>query len=495
MDVSNNTPITTFSADYRGKKLNSVMPDNMTALRATIIQEFPEFEGVIFYLSPEGRFLPLDSEEAIKKALAPGKSLSLFLQPSVEHGMRLERMHFSKWVDKNDYRQLMPAIVLLKREGFKGKDIKNNVNLLLQFAGDLDATLCAFHSICHAKGKGKRDKKDKKERKEKKREKREKKEKRGHKRKDSCGREEGKRCKKSKIVESETNVPGERFVGQTQELASEFREMSINAYSDDVSDKILAGKFRKIIIDGNNLLFITSALRNFSLQGGKVKAEKMICIASFVFSQLAGIDAEVIFDMTKLPTVNRFKIDLGQASEIQIPKCTSLDQFNAEVSKFVSNFPLVGTPIKTSQSDFVITSAKPHFRSSDDKLIAWAKLNMSSNPVGNFSGDISNSSNQPLNPNLVTVVVTSDRALAGELSGLGVALIKPVQFVLLLLSLVKKITGTVESMEDVVEGKPDEKDSKAEEKFGEAEEKDSKTEKNSSLKWFDSVFAPFVRKE
>jgi len=170
----------------------------------------------------------------------------------------------------------------------------------------------------------------------------------------------------------------------------------------------------------------------------------MLSIAAYTFSQLFGINTEIIFDRTSLPTARNFNnkrpsVDL-QPSPIN-PKLP-VSEIDEEVFKFAKNFPAVGAPVTFSNGTFFMVScARPQFATTDDKLISWARLNSSSSLLGTATtSTTTTTTTAPVElpivssvvfsePNQSVLVVSSDRALAGELSSLGVALMKPTAWI------------------------------------------------------------------
>jgi len=471
-----------FTAYYYKASFCSVIPSNLTSLLDTLKTQFPEFSGVIFYVSTNGDFLRLPATDEESKVALSTHNLKLFLLDDPDSVKRLERRFFCQWLEKNNCKALLiHSVIALVNEGFKKKDIINNYELLISFAGDAEGAVCAFHSVCQKTGSKKKEKEEKKLKKRKSRA-------------DVRERKaERRRRKKAKVLDA-SKSPKANFVGgQTNELVEEFQSMSLKAYQSDVLEKLLAGHFKKVILDGNNMLYITSVLRNFTIKGNRAKAERMLSIAAFSFSQILGINTEIMFDDTSLPGYNRFTKDLSNCPlEIRTSGCSSPQEFSKEISKIMLSFPLVGVSSKTPQSDFLISSARPHFPKTDDKLIAWAKLNMSS-PL--TMGDPSNPTRAEttttttsltaqsltaptagVNPNSTTLVVSSDRALAGELSSLGVALVKPSRWVYILSSLVEKIGKNGEQLGNDVEMENENRE---------------EMEKAAGLKWLDTFCLSF----
>lgn len=230
--------------------------------------------------------------------------------------------------------------------------------------------------------------------------------------------------KSSKVPKPENTEGGKEKTegGQTHELSKHFLQLAPSAYAPDTGEKILAKGFSKIVIDGNNLLFITDALRKNTLHGKRKRAEKILSIAALAFSQLVGVTTEVIFDQTHLPRRRDASLEDG-APRPSLSK-SSIPDFNTEIANIAKEFPVVGVPLLfTDGTSVLVSSARPGFATTDDKLISWARQN--SQTVAPTSG-LRNSD---------IVVVSSDRALAGELYSLGVSLIKPGSWIALLASL------------------------------------------------------------
>jgi hypothetical protein len=209
--------------------------------------------------------------------------------------------------------------------------------------------------------------------------------------------------------------------GQTHELSKQFLQLAPEAYAPNVREMILSKAYSKIVIDGNNMMFITNGLRKNTLHGKRKQSEKLLSLAALAFSQLVGVTTEVIFDATHLPKKRDDSI-LDGASVPSVEK-SSVPAFTTEIAKIAKDFPVVGVPITFTDGTFVlVSSARPEFATTDDKLISWARANKQELSL---SG--------PRNSDVV--VVSSDRALAGELYSLGVTLIKPGNWIGLLASL------------------------------------------------------------
>jgi hypothetical protein len=208
--------------------------------------------------------------------------------------------------------------------------------------------------------------------------------------------------------------------GQTHELSKQFLQLAPEAYAPNVRELILSKGFSKIVIDGNNMMFITDGLRKNTLHGKRKLSEKLLSIAALAFSQLVGVTTEVIFDATRLPK----KMDAGNPDETPLHPVekSSVPTFTTEIAKIAKDFPVVGVPINfTDGTSVIVSSARPEFATTDDKLISWARANKQELSPGLRNSDI--------------IVVSSDRALAGELYSLGVTLIKPGNWIGLFASL------------------------------------------------------------
>jgi len=199
--------------------------------------------------------------------------------------------------------------------------------------------------------------------------------------------------------------------GQTHELSKQFLQLAPEAYAPNVREMIKSKGFSKIVIDGNNMMFVTDGLRKNTLHGKRKQSEKLLSLAALAFSQLVGVTTEVIFDATHLPK----RRDDSMLDAVPVPSVekSSVPTFTTEIAKIAKDFPVVGVPINFIDGTFVVvSSARPEFATTDDKLISWARANKQElSPSGLRNSDI--------------VVVSSDRALAGELYSLGVTLIKP----------------------------------------------------------------------
>jgi translation initiation factor 1 (eIF-1/SUI1) len=235
-------------------------------------------------------------------------------------------------------------------------------------------------------------------------------------------RKRAKSERKNSMTNSESYIPEIGSVsGQTHSQAKEFRMIARNANTpaikSDIEAKILGKHYQKIIIDGNNMLYVTSRLRSFSTHRKRKQADNMISVAALAFSPLVGITTEVVFDSTSLP----------KGSSHLAPSPVLIDQqsresFHLGIGKILENYPVVGVPIVFGDGTSVmVSSAGPKFASTDDMLISWAKDNVQ------VSSGLRNEE---------VVVVSSDNALIGELHSLGVSCIKPGHWIKLFASLV-----------------------------------------------------------
>lgn len=236
-------------------------------------------------------------------------------------------------------------------------------------------------------------------------------------------KEKGEKTKRGKATRTE----GMDFAlekkegGQTHELSKQFLQLAPEAYAPNVREMILSKGFSKIVIDGNNMMFITDGLRKNTLHGKRKQSEKLLSLAALAFSQLVGVTTEVIFDATHLPKKRDDSILDGDT--VPSVEKSSVPAFTTEIAKIAKDFPVVGVPITFTDGTFVlVSSARPEFATTDDKLISWARANKQELSL---SG--------PRNSDIV--VVSSDRALAGELYSLGVTLIKPGNWIGLFASL------------------------------------------------------------
>jgi len=238
-------------------------------------------------------------------------------------------------------------------------------------------------------------------------------------------KEKGEKTKRGKATRTEgmdLDIASEKKEGgQTHELSKQFLQLAPEAYAPNVRDMILSKGFSKIVIDGNNMMFVTDGLRKNTLHGKRKQSEKILSLAALAFSQLVGVTTEVIFDATHLPK----KRDDSVLEGAPVPSVekSSVPAFTTEIAKIAKDFPVVGVPITFTDGTLVlVTSARPEFATTDDKLISWARANKQElSPSGPRNSDI--------------VVVSSDRALAGELYSLGVTLIKPGNWIGLFASL------------------------------------------------------------
>jgi len=159
------------------------------------------------------------------------------------------------------------------------------------------------------------------------------------------------------------------------DAAKQFRDVAVFI---DLAGGLPAGKFTHVFVDGNNMFYLTDKLRHFTLRGKTKTTEQVLSSVARYFAELVRLDVEIVFD-----------------AACSIPSGRNSDDPN-------SALPLVHLD---NGSSFLISSARPTYPTSDAKLVAWARAH-------------------PLEA-AQTLVVTSDRALAGELSTLGVSVAKP----------------------------------------------------------------------
>jgi len=129
-------------------------------------------------------------------------------------------------------------------------------------------------------------------------------------------------------------------------------------------DRLWPENITHLFVDGNNMFYLTSGLRFLSLKRSTRETEKVLAEITESFSKALLLETVLIFDHSKFQS-----------------------------SKILEN-----------GSKMIIKSAKPNFQTSDAALINWAKNNPDIAPR--------------------TLVVTSDRALTGELSLSGVKVTK-----------------------------------------------------------------------
>jgi len=196
------------------------------------------------------------------------------------------------------------------------------------------------------------------------------------------------------------------IAGQTVEASKHFRAVAENAFLHDLSVRIQSGvpseQFTHVFVDGNNMLYLTDKLRRFTL-GRKVDTtQKVLISVARRFAELVKIQAEIIFDSASASSLRTGNSSVPESSAV----------------------PNEGTPssgiLLDNGSTFLVSSARPSFNTTDDKLVAWCRERLSNAPA------TSSSSTAPSAENSFRVlVVTSDRALAGELFSLGVSVVKP----------------------------------------------------------------------
>lgn len=181
---------------------------------------------------------------------------------------------------------------------------------------------------------------------------------------DGHGKRRGvaKRCKKER--------PELSAADQSSDQASQdFLALANQAFI-QLPDGSLPGNFKSLFVDGNNMLYLTNRLRAFTLQRKVNISQKILASVTRLFSTLYHFNTELVFD------------SLNSASG-----------FSAEPEHLENG------------SSLCISSAHPEYPTSDAKFLAWARANPELAPFA--------------------LVVTSDRALAGELHTLGVSVVKP----------------------------------------------------------------------
>jgi len=371
----------------------------------------------------------------LSKACSPGVPLRLFVTKGKEKGATsLSRKYLNNLVLKNSSLEevrnnrfaIQTTIVDLVNEGFRPKDIRNNFHIVVLRAGDAAGVASAFNQVC--KPKKREPKKPREERKRKHNSERsDNTKKRGGERK-----QERERKKKAKIDEEGRGI----FVGQTVSLAHDFIKLAEQAYPSDAGEKLLGNKYTKLILDANNMMFLSSAFR--ACRGKKV--EKLLSIAAFAFSQLVGIDTEIVFDNSKLPSAaNLPPVEI----DVAVGNNPTLQQLNTEIAKFANNLPLVGvTAVPPAGTPFKISTARPNFKSTDDMLISYFRNQQAvavAPTTTTTTSTVTSSSSITVSPQQ-TLIVTSDRALAGELYSFGVTAIRPSKFIALLASLIQIIS-------------------------------------------------------
>jgi len=438
---------TNIEAVFEGEVKTFPSSTNFVSLVDTLKKSFGDI-GSLFVLQGSGAFTAVSSDVELEGAKANAvSSLRIFLTPNVGNGSGyLARKYLTKWMQKNASGSIPVAqhvVASLVVEGFKPKVIKKNFHLILENAGDVDMTLAIFHSSFQAKNNFKALKRRNSSNE-------------GSRKKRRCS---GGRGSKNSSDRMAVDTPSDSGNGQTHELAKEFLEIAATAYPEDVGQKLKAKQFAKVILDGNNMLFVTNGLRGATLHGKRTKAEKMLSVAALAFSQIIGITTEIVFDATKLPKAKNSDLKAISMPEIPIVH-SNLSEFSAQISQIAIDFPVVGVPLIFPNGTVVsVSSARPEFDTTDDKLIAWARANSQQPAVPSSTTTMSNSSQEPaavststttttsttlttattstnvatttstasplVIPNSSILVVSSDRALAGELCSLGVSLMKP----------------------------------------------------------------------
>jgi len=421
------------------------------ALTSELKRSFQSFRGSIFYLDDEGDFVVLSSETELRHALKLTPYLRLVLS---KRSCSPAKYYLNPWLKKQDPENaaaLQPVIISLINQGIKRHCIKRNLDVLKENVDDISKIadilrekpradlkrkntdneednsdncdrkrkrpkLSPEDKIARKEAKKaekearKNEKKDKKsdEKSEsgscdtasetsandKEKRKREKRERKVGKKAERRGRKDKKQAKTSQNV-----YPA----GQTHDLSTDFRALALQAYPADCEENLRAKNYTQIFLDGNNMLFVKKVLRDLTLSPRRAQAEKILATAALSFAQLLGTSVEIIFDSTNLPRGDE----------------------NSPLN-FDGTLPPVGSRVVLpSGTSFLLSSAQPHFSTSDDKLISWARFNRSSEGNSKLDGEsVLGTTNGP-NPNIKVLVVSSDRALAGELNSLGVAMMTP----------------------------------------------------------------------
>jgi len=171
------------------------------------------------------------------------------------------------------------------------------------------------------------------------------------------------------------------------------KEQRSNAVYVDETIFSLPENITHLFIDGNNLLYMTKTLRNYTLKRKINRAQEIINTATEIFaSRMTGLkDVYVIFDNT-----------------------------SSTYEKILEN----GT-------NFFIKSARPDFSTADDMFVNWCEKNKN------------------ISPN--SLHITSDRALCGRLNIEGAKVMKPKAFFNLTLKLTSQENENLDSWFSKVE--------------------------------------------
>jgi len=479
-NVSASAPVSTVEAFFHDESHSFPVPTDFASLVATVSKDFDRFGCSVYTLDTDGKFVRVSSDEDFERARKSSPSMRVFLADSRYGQKNLESKYLAKWLKKQTCASDVPAyqrvVVDLVHKGFKPAVIKRHYSLVIANLGDIDKTLEAFRVVQSKTLKRERsystDDNDKPRKKrrfaknknaneaesaqsgEPAREAETREPKRGKRRcanEEECARRRADRtakreAKREKREQRRKVHSGRREEVQSHNLAKQFQMLSLHAFPEAVREKLLAKGFSKLILDGNNMLYITKAMRNCMLSGKRKQAEKMLSVAALAFSQLAGVTTEVVFDQTYLPSGQNSSTNQDREPRPAIVN-SSILEFNAEIAKIAENFPVVGVPLPFSDgTSMLVSAAQPEFATTDDKLISWARSNRNTSSQTTTTTDpaaTSSSTNMDVtaadtSDNSRVIVVTSDRALAGELFSLGVSLIEPCQWIALFASLVEK---------------------------------------------------------
>jgi len=480
VNVSASAQASTVEAFFHDESHSFPVPTDFASLVATVSQEFDRIACSVYTLDADGKFVRVSSDEDFERARKSSPSMRVFLADSRYGQKNLEYKYLAKWLKKqtaSDVPAYQRVVVDLVHKGFKPAFIKRHYSLVIANLGDIDKTVEAFRvvqsktlkrersysSTDNSPRKKRRCSKNKNTNKaecaqhgEPAREAENRETRRGKRRcanEEECAQRRAARTAKREAKREKREQRRKVQVVRREEiqshgLAKQFQMLSLQAYPEEVREKLLAKGFSKLILDGNNMLYITKAIRNCMLSGKRKQAEKMLSVAALAFSQLAGVTTEVVFDQTFLPSGQNSSTNQSQEPRPAIVNSNMLE-FNVEITKIAENFPVVGVPLPFSDGTSVLVSAaQPEFATTDDKLISWARSNRNtSSQATTTTTDPDATTNSSTNMDVVAadmsdnsrvIVVTSDRALAGELFSLGVALIEPCQWIALFASLVEK---------------------------------------------------------
>jgi len=182
-----------------------------------------------------------------------------------------------------------------------------------------------------------------------------------------CQQQKENRINKRKFDQDTLNIDKLQIEDHEEEYQrnKKLRQMGNSSHVQLPVDGIWPEHFKRIFVDGNNLMFLTNGLRHLTLRKNFRAVENVLGSITEHFSGQTKITAILMFDNT--PTNTHKTLENG--------------------------------------STLTVTSALPHFTTTDKALIHWAKNNTT---------EVASS-----------VVVTSDRALSGELKEAGMVSVKP----------------------------------------------------------------------